>query len=246
MRGRAGVIRQAAATAGALVLLSSMLGAQTGRGAIVGVVRDSGGSGISSADVRVEGTNLRVITEPDGSFRLERVPSGLGTLQVRRLGFAPGTSTFRLEASGESRVDVSLVPLPAQLPAVRIRERPRVFDSRLRGFNERRQKGNGYFITRERLEQVHSYRFIDIMREVPGVRVGMLRGGATVRMRGADCDPLVFIDGFPAAAGTLDLDIIDLADVEGIEIYRGAASIPAAFNRGTAACGVIVIWTKVN
>ena len=228
------------------MLLATAVGAQASRGVVIGVVRDSGGSGISSAHVQVEGTDRRATTGPDGSFRLERVPRGLGTLQVRRLGFRPATVTFLVEGAGEARVEVALVPVAALLPAVEIRERPEVFDARLRGFNERRHRGNGYFITRERLERVHSYRFIDIMREVPGVRVGMLRGAATVRMRGASCDPLVFLDGFPAAAGAVDLDMIDLGLVEGIEVYSGLASIPPEFIsvRGTERCGVVAIWTR--
>ncbi|HJP59345.1 MAG TPA: TonB family protein, partial [Gemmatimonadaceae bacterium] len=54
------------------------------------------------------------------------------------------------------------------------------------------------------------------------------------------------IDGFPADAGVMDLDMIDLASVEGVEIYSGVASVPPEFMgaRGQHGCGVIAIWSR--
>ena len=33
-------------------------------------------------------------------------------------------------------------------------------------------------------------------------------------------------------------------EIAGIEVYRGAASLPAEFSGSDARCGAIVIWTK--
>lgn len=67
----------------------------------------------------------------------------------------------------------------------------------------------------------------------------------TVSLRGARCAPLFFMDGFPATSGTMDLDMIDLSGVEGIEVYSGM-SIPPEFMvvSGSENCGVIAVWSR--
>jgi TonB family protein len=75
----------------------------------------------------------------------------------------------------------------------------------------------------------------------------MIRGGGTtVNLRGVNCSPLVFVDGNPASAGVIDLDMFDLAMVEGIEVYPGMTSIPPEFvtGHGLEQCGVIAIWSR--
>jgi TonB family protein len=44
----------------------------------------------------------------------------------------------------------------------------------------------------------------------------------------------------------MDLDMIDLAGVEGIEVYGGMTSIPAEFMTvaGSEGCGVIAVWSR--
>ncbi|MDQ3950441.1 MAG: energy transducer TonB, partial [Gemmatimonadota bacterium] len=62
------------------------------------------------------------------------------------------------------------------------------------------------------------------------------------------CAPLVWLDGAPAMAGEFDLDVISPGTVSGIEIYPGPATVPVEFRstRGLEACGVIVVWSRVE
>jgi len=48
----------------------------------------------------------------------------------------------------------------------------------------------------------------------------------------------------PNFEGAFDLTTIDIANLSGIEIYRSAAEIPGVFNGASAACGVLVLWTR--
>lgn len=229
------------------VLPLSNARAQGNRGVIAGVVRDSMGAGVSAAEVSLDGSAGRVLTDDSGAFLLASVPAGEASLTVRRLGFRPANHTVTVVDASRVMVSVVLTPVPTQLPVVQVRARVEAFDSRLRGFHARQQRGVGSFIDRERLEQLHSHRFTDVLRELPGVRIRPLRGGgSTINLRGASCDPLVFMDGFPAISGTVDLDMIDLWTVEAIEVYHGLASIPAEFTsmRGRERCGVVAIWSR--
>ncbi|HEU0052589.1 MAG TPA: hypothetical protein VFQ39_05405 [Longimicrobium sp.] len=48
---------------------------------------------------------------------------------------------------------------------------PDAASSRLEGFEARRERGNGRFVTREEVEQAHPARLTDLLRGVPGVRM---------------------------------------------------------------------------
>jgi TonB family protein len=129
---------------------------------------------------------------------------------------------------------------------VEVTERREVYDARLYGFESRAAKRkNGHFITRDRIERSTSKRLSDLLRQVPTVRIAPVRGlGTMAYVRGANCPPLVYIDGSPASAGPLDLDLIDLSTVEGIEVYGGFGA-PAEFSSAKGdRCGVIAIWSR--
>lgn len=221
--------------------------AQRPEGIVIGVVQDSLGAALSGAQVSVEGSTARAVTDASGAFRLTRVQAGTAQIHIRRLGYRPESRELRVQAGTETRLDVQLASLPMRLPTVEVRRRVEAYDSRLAGFNARKERQVGHFVTREQLDRMSSARFVDALRQVPGVRLRPIRGGGTtIALRGSRCPPLVFIDGFPADAGVMDLDMLDLASVEGIEIYSGVATVPPEFMgaRGTHACGVVAVWSR--
>lgn len=216
-------------------------------GGVRGVVHDSLGGVVSSAHLTIKGSRSQAETDSAGAFRLTDIPAGAAVLEVRRLGYRP-ISTPVIVASGKDiHLDLQLAPVPEQLAPVLVGQKAEVYDSRLKGFNERKTKHVGYFVTRERLDRMNSHRFVDALREMPGVSMRTLRGGVvTVSIRGSRCAPIFYMDGFPAVAGAMDLDMIDLSGVEGIEVYGGMTSIPAEFMTvaGADGCGVIAVWSR--
>lgn len=215
-------------------------------GSLRGVVHDSVAGVVSDAQVGIKGSALRTTTDDAGAFHLVGIPAGDAVIEVRRLGYHPMSSALTIAAGSELRFDPALAPVPEQLTPVQIHVRAEAFDARLAGFNQRKSKHVGYFVTREKLDRMSSARFVDALREMPAVSVRTLRGGVvTVSLRGARCAPLFFMDGFPATSGTMDLDMIDLASVEGIEVYSGM-SIPPEFMlvSGSEKCGVIAVWSR--
>lgn len=216
-------------------------------GSIRGVVRDSLGGVVSDAHVAIQGSAARTTSASSGAFRLAGLPPGEAVLEVRRLGYRPFSSPVNVAAGRELQIDVSLSSVPEQLAPVQITRRAEAYDSRLAGFNARKSKHVGHIVTREKLDQMSSARFVDALRGMPGVSVRTLRGGVvTVSLRGARCAPLFYMDGFPATSGVMDLDMIDLSGIEGIEVYAGMSSIPAEFliSAGGEKCGVIAVWSR--
>jgi hypothetical protein len=121
----------------------------------------------------------------------------------------------------------------------------------LSDFYDRMARGFGYFVTREQIEKRNPMNLSDMMRMVPGARLMPIRGTSMAALRfsraqgGRDCPPQYYVDG--VKAWNLNIDDIVPMDVEGIEIYEGASSIPPQYNtkEGNTICGVVLIWTRI-
>lgn len=229
--------------------LATMPGAAHAQAATIqGRVTNAGGQGV--AGVEIAAGALQARSDSLGAYHLTGVAAGTTTLRARRLGYEPVELTVVVPASGSVRADLRLVASVQHLDAIEVRDRADPSESRLSGFRDRaaRRSGGGQFITRAQLDQRANTRMIEIVRELPGVTMrGPTRfADRSLRFRGANCPPLVFVDGSPATSGEFELDIIDLATVEGIEIYPGLASVPAEFQatRGQHRCGVIAVWSR--
>ncbi len=222
------------------------ISAQSGA-SIKGTVFDSAGRPIPGVELGVVGGGLRDRTDERGHYHLAGIVAGPATILARRIGYMPYSYSLRLLPREEHTVDVVLQASPEVLDAVTVTGERHVYDSRLAGFNARLQQKVGHFVTRERIDRANSTNLSDMLREIPGVKIGPIRNeGRAIRIRGAACAPLVFVDGFPATAGEFDVDIIDLQSVEGIEVYAGLGVIPPEFTgpRDLDRCGVVAIWSR--
>jgi hypothetical protein len=219
-------------------------------GGISGFVRDSSGLRVSGASVVVLGTTLRATSDTAGQFRLVGLPTGAQTLQVRRLGYRAASIPVSIEGSAAGTVTVTLVAVPRELDPVLVEASRQPAIRYLQGFYERKSKGHGYFITRDQIATRNWSDVTDVLRSlVPAVRITSSRMARNaVRLRGSRCAPLVWLDGAPALAGEFDLDVITPESVSGIEVYAGPATVPVEFRstRGLEACGVIVVWSRVE
>ena len=54
----------------------------------------------------------------------------------------------------------------------------------------------------------------------------------------------IFLDNVRQDASTRDLDRMLVSEYAGIEIYKGAATIPVEYNMTGSSCGVILMWTR--
>lgn len=214
---------------------------------ISGVVIDSARRlGISGAMVSLEGTTLRAFTDERGQFQLSTTGRARGALRVQRLGFRPGSIV--MDSLGPGLV-VSLATNTPSLAVVVVRaDRTRATD-RLSGYYQRlERRASGIFITRDDLERERPPQLSDLFRRVAGVQMGRNRRSnmGSVRLRGRDCAPLIWLDG--AALGSSDVDIDSFApeSLEGIELYLGTMTAPQRFQsvRNKSDCGTVVLWSR--
>ncbi len=82
---------------------------------VTGKVTESGGTPVASATVSVQGTTLFAVTNADGNYALNNVPSGPQTIIARRIGFR--RTTVQLSA-GASSADIEMGHDPLQLEEV--------------------------------------------------------------------------------------------------------------------------------
>lgn len=238
----------AAILAASATIVEPCAAQQTGAGSVAGVVRDSLGVAVRRAEVMLDSASTGVYTGDDGSYRLDGVPVGRLSIVARRMGFRPSVRSVVTREGSVTQLDFTLMSVTQRLSAVVVAEKSEPYDARLSGFNARKNRRIGYFIQRDELDRGSTH-LTDILRTVPGVRSLRAGRGGTfhqIRIRGADCPPLVFLDGFPATSGEFDLDSVDPQTLEGVEIYATMTTVPAALHAPghMDRCGVIALWSR--
>lgn len=223
--------------------------AQEAQSGIVVRVRAEAGQPLVGAQVVVVGLGIGALTDATGTARLPGLQPGSKTVLVRYLGYAEQQAMVILEEGKVSLLEFDLQAAPIQLAEVRVKA-PRRSTLHRNGFFERRGGGFGVFMTREQIEDMQPRYMSDVLRRVAGISLSTTGFGGTSRatMRGTkvlgNCPIQYYLDGTMTSG--FNIDEVMPSDVEGVEIYRGASTIPPAYNKGTALCGVILIWTRVQ
>lgn len=201
---------------------------------------------LAGAQVLVEGVSVRGITDRSGFVRIEHLPAGPRTVSVRYLGYASMQEVISLVPGRPTRLQVRMGVEPIALAPVRVRANRSILLAR--GFYDRQRSGQGTFLTRQEIQQQNPRYMSDVLRRTSGIVVGGStfgsRPSAYIRGGAGRCPIQYFVDG--TLTSNFNIDEVQPGDVEGLEIYRGAATIPPAYNKGTATCGVILIWTRID
>jgi hypothetical protein len=236
-------LRSAALLAG-LGFAARFPAAGQGTAGIAGQVLDrSNGTPIAGALVTVLGSATAVRSDTTGRFTRNDLARGTYVLQVRSLGYAPRSWIVDLADRETVSVRLELEPAVIGLTPLVVEGEP--YSPRgMRGFEERRQRGRGVYITEADIKERGAQLLGDLLRRVAGVREVCRRGICRVRMARSNCPPDFFLDGFQANnSTTLELPVIGIIAVE---IYRTATETPPDFLRGATGCGTIAIWTRTG
>jgi hypothetical protein len=243
------------------VLLYLLLGegayAQAGRDdapvAIAGVVIDQeSGDPIPGVSVRFipqwASHGPELMTDASGRFAIARMTPGLYTVRFRGLGYGEVEEVVDLVSRSEARFRVELVPEALALEPLVVVAQRRVW-SDMQGFETRRERGWGQYVTREEIERWNPLRPTDLLLRLRGIEV-VSRGqwGTAVLMTRGSCEPMLVVDGVPLSGQrginpeTQLLDqLFSPADIEAIEVYS-AGRVPVQF--GMSTCGAIIVWTR--
>jgi len=228
------------------VLASSIaLASAPAQGALRGKVIDSEmGTPLAGATVRVGNGGPMVKTDSGGVFLAQNVAPGLTAIEIRQIGFEPGTFDIRIPASGLVEGVFPLDFNGFMLPEVVVEARAVALMPRYNDFERRRQRKMGAYLRWDELKKQGAGSIGDALRTVRGVHMecDQQRFECYAHMsRTPQCEPTWYVDGVEVHSFHENTPI---NDVYGIEVYRGAGEVPAEFAGSNAACGVIAVWTK--
>jgi hypothetical protein len=216
---------------------------------LTGRVADAVGAAIVKAEILITNTAIRAETGTDGRFELEGLPSGAVEVIVRRLGFSPAKIPLQLDVGELRDIRVLLSPVAFVIDSVSVVAEARVIEKAFNGFESRKSRGFGTFITREQIDKKNPRTTTDLFRTVSGVKLLRENGTPTVVSTRlgtmAYCPVRYFIDGasYPLYGQSIDT-MIQVVDIGAIEVYPGGATVPPQFGGRESACGVIAIWTR--
>ena len=258
-------LRTGAALASAIALLAvaapTEVSAQAGQ--IVGTVTNATTGGpLGEVQVFIEGQNLGALSRADGRYLILNVPAGSYDVTAQRIGFASQTQSVTVSAGGAATVDFTMETEALGLDEIVV--------TGTAGAASKREMGNT--ISQINVADVPDAPLIvsDMLQAAaPGLDAyggGALGQSKVIRLRGANSalltsQPLIYIDGVRIRSNALPdanppdrrggrsgnvavspLDQINPADIERIEVIKGAA---ATTLYGTeAAGGVIQVFTK--
>ena len=207
--------------------------------------------GTRLADVAVASETHEARSDSTGAFRLGMARRDTVTLFLRLIGYDPIAVTLRAEHLRGDTLRFVMERAAQTLDEVRVGARALRSPLGLGGFDDRRARGLGTFVTREEIERRHTSRLSDVLRGRRGViLVRTPTGGFGVRFsiasgRQRRCIPDLWLDGQRARG--MELDDIPANTVEGIELYATIASVPFQFSTGGTGmerCGTIVVWSR--
>ncbi len=199
---------------------------------------------VAGAHVLLVGTRVAVSTDSAGRFGMQSLPNGEVTFEVRALGYRMGRWQVVLPIGMTVDRVFEMTPQNLALDTLVV-EAPRDRNWRSAdGFEMRRQRGIGHFITPEMISERQANVLNDLLQTVPGILTSCGGGRCDVMMMasGINCRPEWFLDGFPAT-NAVGWDF-PVRTVRSVEVYRSIFEVPPEFQRSNLRCGVIAIWSR--
>lgn len=222
-----------------------------GTAVVVGHIVDDKGAPIAHADVQLEGSNVRGTTSDSGTFALRDLPAGSQTIQVRKVGFAATDTALMLSSRSPVQLEWRVHPAPVTLNTVNVKAIREAALVKV-GFEQRRKRGIGHYLTEDEVHNRGGMVLSDLMRTMPGLIVRQTRNGQVILQgRGTQIQNrgcvVYLLDRTPIAdrpLGSID-DIVKPDDIIGLEVYQPAES-PADVVIAPPNCAVVVIWTRAT
>lgn len=240
-------------------------------GRIVGRVIDrETGAGVEAVRVRLAPNGPESVTDRQGRFVLQAIPSGERALELRHVAYGEHATEVEVQEGRTADVTIAVSETPVEMEALEVTVRQRENYLERRGFYERQRWADargGIYLTPADLEQRNAARISHVVGEQQGVRMRRFcasggcgtapfvrrapvtnpndpcRGGAVIYVDGVKWD---IWDRKGVRLRGKGLDDFSMSNVAAIEIYKGGAQMPAGFGGSDARCGVVAIWTKMG
>jgi hypothetical protein len=237
-----------------LGILAAPLAAQVVRGKVLDAA-----SGEPVAQAEVTAATLggrgagRARSAADGTFTLELRAPGTFRLRAERTGYRPTTTdSVAVDVRETLEVELRLSATAVGIEPLRVTARvapPHRRSLELNGVYDRARDGFGRRLFREDIERQSNMSLGQVLARVNGTnRVQSGPFEYILFGRSAHCLPNLYVDGSRMAyGGRTDINsVVTPGQIEAVELYSSAASVPLQYGGSNAACGVILIWTRAE
>lgn len=219
-----------------------------GSAKITGRVLDKKGLPLREARVTIQGGGAPVLTNTNGVFTLDSLPSGTQSLEVRKLGYSVAEVPVELSTLATANATVTMTDA---VPLLEVMRTEAAADQALSdlGYLERKHSGFGYFLDGNQINH-DAIMFTDIMYTVPGLKVSPVGNGrdyavSDTRNAAGGCVNY-YVDGFPwteMTPGDIN-NFVRPGETVAVEVYHGSNTPPQFQKPGQSSCASIVIWTQ--
>lgn len=236
---------------------------------IVGTVTErSSGTAIMGAAVILHDAKRTVkgavTSNAEGTYSIVVPSAGSYYLSVQKSGLTSiETEMFKISSDSVHIMNIEAGVAAPQLTPVTVIAKATVNTSgpnkhKYDQFLLRKSLGMGTFLTREQIEAKPATQTYQLFQNIPGLKIS--QNGTQWIIRSQRCPaklptggpppdmdfdipglPILFIDGF-RVRGLGTLSTLNPSEIEAIEVYQGAAQLPAEA-KGNA-CAAIFVWTK--
>jgi hypothetical protein len=197
-----------------LAIAASPLRAQEARHTVSGTLLDGASNdGIATAWVQIEDTRVAAVTDSAGRFVLDRVPAGLRSLEISRVGYVTLRETLIVE--GDMTVTVTMTPKPIVLEGIQVTLDRLAF----------RRNALPYAVSvfdEEAMFRTNALDAADFVERRAGLLMVPCPTGevACVLSRGGRAHLGVVIDDRPAFAGISELVGFPMSEIDQVEVVR--------------------------
>ena len=222
------------------------------------VLDDDTNQPIGTASVTVLLNNGQVggnaFSNDDGRFVIRVSRPDWLRVHVSRLGYKDVTTArVDLTLADTLHVEIRLSVRAVLLAPIEVLARPTSpyiaqFQERMQHY---RKLGLGTFIERDQIETFSAMPIPQfISASTAGIRLSedgrniLMR--ATLQLGSGTCSPQWYLNGMPLRfdEGESVESIVRMYDLEAIEVYKGASSLPPEYAGSTGACGAVGLWTR--
>ena len=239
--------------------------APTYRARILGVFDETTGEPVDSVRVLDVLNGNSSLTTRTGTVALFFLPDGGSLVRLQKIGYEPQTLPVAISPADTAPVTLTLRRLTQLSPVVtKANSTPQYISPALRGFEERRRSGFGYFVGDSVLRANEGRLLANLLASrMPGFITRPGRASATYLWQSPRCvgggPPQVYLDGVPmppdilggrtSRSGSVDnlpinLTNFDVSSLAGVEWYPDGTSTPVEFNHTSARCGALLLWTR--
>jgi len=221
-----------------------------GSAKVTGKVVDKKGAPLRDARVTLQGGGGVVLTNAQGVFTLDSLPSGTQSVEVRKLGYSVAEEPVELSMANPASVTVTMSDAVPMLETMRVEAAADKALSDL-GYLSRKQTGMGYYMDGKQINNA-AMSFSDVMRVAPGLRISPAGDGRSYVItdsRNSQGGCVVFwvdnVEWQEMSPGDID-SYVRPDEVVAVEVYHGSNTPPQFQKAGNTSCASIVIWTQAK